>query len=433
MSVSPLSVSTFPIEGHLRRQAAARRQQEQVLHLAAECFGSGSPTAVDWLSAQGGARPSKWFGETGRAARGTTEATGSPVPRLGAVAPRGGARSGSLARTASDPFRPRSDYETWTSTGGTRDPGVSRSGGLGGAPYSPCTLFQAPADMSTGCQTCVEGTESCHRNIEGDDETCSDLAPCDTPFSRADFVNASSSGAEDRVNIDDAFTSDETDLLLKAWAILVQSTDLVKWAVCWITGNPGAGDCVVNHINGTGANVNIHAKTEEGSFNERGFSTLWGAGRINIFVLGYRWTNYVDIWRCGGTGGEVPVDKMCAAIDLSATLLHELTHACFRAWRDTDKEGKCYTSYLIENAYRWAIFHRYPDAASSACCTEVAAGTTFGNSGSKYPNTTCVSCSTSSVSTTSSGDSSALAGTKEWWIEHHGDKPGTWPGTRVSR
>lgn len=386
MTLSRLSLPYFPVEGTLRAAGVARRKQALSGRLAATRFGSGSPTGTRRM-----------------------------------------AKSGTF-----DPSSIHLDRDAWASKGGTTEPDTSGSrwpgGWSGGHTYTPVSYYQAPApeDMDTHCVTCEKGAASCHRNIEGDDAICSDLAPVDSPFSRLDFISASSSDAADKVSIDDGFTSEETDLLLKAWALLVQSTDLVKWAVCWITGKPATGDCIVNQINGAGTNVHIKAHETTGSFWETGWlASLWGGGTINIAVLGSDWLNYVDIWRCGETSGAEPVDKMCAAVDLSATLLHELTHSCIRAWRDSDHANECYTSYLIENAFRWAIFHRYQDAASSTCCTGVADDKVFGSSGAKYPNTGCVSCTSSTGTSGTSTGTSASADEKNWWLEHHTDKPGS--------
>jgi len=41
------------------------------------------------------------------------------------------------------------------------------------------------------------------------------------------------------------------------------------------------------------------------------------------------------------------------------------THACFRARQDADRQARCDTRYLAEEAVRRAISHRYPDAARS--------------------------------------------------------------------
>ncbi len=363
MTTSALSVSTFPVEDHLRRVAAARRRQQRDIRRAAQLFGGGRPV--------GGLSSSSW-GQDGVAS----------WPPMGEalVAP---------AKAEGGPFEPRTDYDTWTDLGGVREPdtgGGRPVPGTGGGVYTPVTYLVAPEDMTTTCVGCERGTECCHRPIKGDDATCAELAPVDTPASLDDFVSASSADAAGRVDIDPAFSATETDLLLKAWAILVQNTDLVKWAVCWITGNPGAGDCIVHRILGKGYKVSIKAKEGEGSFH-----TTWFR-EIQILVEGAHWVDYVDIWSCGdGASAE----QICSAVDLSATLLHEITHVCNRAWWDGDGAGKCYTSYLVENAYRWAVFHRYRDLAGSGCCDEVRKPDVFGDSYAHYPDDGCLPCARS--------------------------------------
>ncbi|RME27285.1 MAG: hypothetical protein D6798_04900 [Deltaproteobacteria bacterium] len=362
-------MSYFPVEAHLHRGAVARRRRQRDIRRAAALFGGGRP---------GGGFASSSWGQDGVASW--------PPTGQGLDAP---------AKADDGPFEPRTDYDTWTESGGEREPdtGDGRPDpGLFHGSYTP--VITAPEDMTTTCVDCERGTEGCHRNIKGDDATCAELAPVDAPASLDDFVSASSADAAGRVDIDPDFSAVETDLLLKAWAILVQNTDLVKWAVCWITGNPGAGDCMVDRILGKGYKVSIQAKEGAGAFHTGWFR------KIQIFVEGEHWADYVDIWSCGAGASA---EENCSAVDLSATLLHEITHVCNRAWWDDEGAGKCYTSYLIENAYRWAVFHRYRDLAGSGCCADSKKDRVFGSSASEYPSDSCLPCTSSSGSTGADG------------------------------
>ena len=76
---------------------------------------------------------------------------------------------------------------------------------------------------------------------------------------------------------------------------------------------------------------------------------------------------YINAW----SSAKDDTDRMCVTVDLSATLLHELTHVI--GFFSMDSAGDCDGSYLIENLYRWAVFQRYSDTARAACCVVDAA------------------------------------------------------------
>ena len=71
-------------------------------------------------------------------------------------------------------------------------------------------------------------------------------------------------------------------------------------------------------------------------------------------------------------GSDDPdVDRSTVALELSATLLHELVHLMAEySEADGDTQNNCEYSYLIENMYRWAMYKRYPEAIAN--CSPLA-------------------------------------------------------------
>jgi hypothetical protein len=59
------------------------------------------------------------------------------------------------------------------------------------------------------------------------------------------------------------------------------------------------------------------------------------------------------------------IDRICIAVDLSATLLHEFFHTRRIGVSNYEHSGNCEFSYLFENMFRWAMYKRYPMTAWS--------------------------------------------------------------------
>lgn len=66
----------------------------------------------------------------------------------------------------------------------------------------------------------------------------------------------------------------------------------------------------------------------------------------------------------------------CGALQLAATLVHELGHACWRDVGDVFASvgaldwfvGECWTNNIAENSFLWAILRRYKDMDWEDCC-----------------------------------------------------------------
>lgn len=201
----------------------------------------------------------------------------------------------------------------------------------------------------------------CAYRFGGDSDDCRrpplDLQTVED-FEALDFGNAAS-----YVDIDGA-TPDQEKLLLTAWAILLANTDLLDWVLCWMYG-VGGGDCYIRRVFGVPDAIGLPGHVDivvepdacRGSFLSH--AGLWG-GTIKVCDSHY-WSNYQEIFSSSNIR-----DRMCAALDLAASLCHELTHLCFRSGNDTACD--CEYSYMVENLLRWCLMQRYPDAAQSPCC-----------------------------------------------------------------
>lgn len=162
----------------------------------------------------------------------------------------------------------------------------------------------------------------------------------------------------------------EKELITAAWNLILQNMDLVKWAVCKATGDLGttwrSGTAerawLISRINGS-LGVTVHVVNAVGTYmSVYGSSIIWVS-------RGGKFTHSMELWT-GGTHQE----RLCAAVDLAATLFHELTHLAGFTYADFDDE-ECYQSYKIESAFRWALANRYPD---TGCCEKLRKSYVYG-------------------------------------------------------
>lgn len=165
----------------------------------------------------------------------------------------------------------------------------------------------------------------------------------------------------------------EEALITAAWNLLLQNLDLVVWAVCKTTGDVGTTEFahLLDRINGSGGRrVTVHVTDFPGGFMALfGTSIVW-ASRDYL-------NDYMEMWT-SGTDNE----RLCAALGLSAILVHELTHLAGYTYIDLGKA--CYVSYLIGNVFQWALAQRYPSAATE-CCENLAKDEVYGCGAAIHP------------------------------------------------
>lgn len=156
------------------------------------------------------------------------------------------------------------------------------------------------------------------------------------------------------------------ELVRTSWSLLKRNYDLVEWSLCWYYGEGGAWtvNCLRHHIWADGVDhpfIEVIGKDRCG-FKGRFF--LYLKSPVIYFPLdaGCIGARYIRAWN----NARTDEDRMCVAVDLSATLLHELIHTC--GVNMFDKPGDCDATYLIENNFRWAMFQRYSHATEGACC-----------------------------------------------------------------
>lgn len=176
--------------------------------------------------------------------------------------------------------------------------------------------------------------------------------------------------------------TESTELLVRtAWALIKFNYDLVEWSLCWYFGTESGGYTVNGlrrHIWADGVShplVEVKGDETRKAFKGRfDWLGLAGHGARILFPLeaGGIGQRYVLAWDMAYTDE----DRMCAAVDLAATLLHETIHTL--GVNMLDEPGDCDLTYLIENNFRWAMFQRYAHATEGACCgTRTGVSTCF--------------------------------------------------------
>jgi len=181
-------------------------------------------------------------------------------------------------------------------------------------------------------------------------------------------------------------TADEEALIRKAYGVLMATDDLIEAALCWAYGGlppVAALECLRRQLREQSTSFEV--------LGLLGIECTWDLGVVKSSFEGYAsvpksvirfggpgriaicrsedWYALVGGWQSGRDE-----DKMCAALDLAGTILHEVLHTCADADDRVDGSGDacglCSPTYLMENTWRWAAFQRFSAALNSACCAQ---------------------------------------------------------------
>lgn len=268
-----------------------------------------------------------------------------------------------------------------------------------------CSLFDAPAPSSVYC------TLDCTGDLEGSDSACQSLIDdCSTHvLSASELAAYAVSSIPPTIR---GATETELEMIRAAWALLRENIDIVKWAICLRYGKTKADDIMdwlTDHVDGSRwTGVYVLDTSIGGPF----FVPPRAVPSVIIVSRGSDlWQGYLDYW----TSGD-PSTQACMALDFAAGLAHELCHVARYNIADVDAfefdpgtdVTTCYTSFIIGNTVRWALFQRYPPGmmVNSNCCDRKADASQFGcgNTAAQFK-----SC------TTGSGDSGeAYSGAWDW-------------------
>lgn len=266
----------------------------------------------------------------------------------------------------------------------------------------PCKPPNLSIDRSTCRHDCL------HEMVESGPGPCDDyIEECGTrrltdgelDAYGAEFIGSSAEGFKQGPRIRDASVVEE-QLVTAAWNLVLQNMDMVRWAVCKATGtiDDSKYKALLRRINGkTRITVKIWDIDPPGD----GFAlALDGSGTIVIWGGEGVWATYVDMWNNGAS----PNVRLCSALNLAAVLLHELCHLA--GYTYIDLGNKCYDVYLIESAFKWAVFQRYPQAGNdpdaptnskgqptNSCCNQFDEDWVFGCGASYAPQTDCTTVS----------------------------------------
>lgn len=184
-------------------------------------------------------------------------------------------------------------------------------------------------------------------------------------------------------------TSQDVDLLVAAWNLLVANADLAEWVACLVEG-PDNGACVADRLNG--------ADTQEFDLrDDLPFTCPPGAimctapfsRLISIDVSHRFWTDLRRVYFGGSSTNE---QRLCALVMCARALLHETLHSCLGFFNEqmddfaffpkvdalalpfgvgaSGVEGcGCDTTDMADSAWAWAMARRYPCLTSATECS----------------------------------------------------------------
>lgn len=181
------------------------------------------------------------------------------------------------------------------------------------------------------------------------------------------------------------WTTCEQDVMIAAWDLLVRNFDLVQWALCTATGDTNAGSCIQEYLFGL-RSVVLQKHDCDGLARGYPFADLLEVA-IDVALSGLAFSlAFVDdrpeLWWCVGDDGshdymlergaelfcsEFVNDRDCGVVSVASTLLHELTHICFRNV-EGDSYLECDSAYLVTNYFLWAARARFAGVSSALCC-----------------------------------------------------------------
>ena len=278
-----------------------------------------------------------------------------------------------------------SGRDRWISSDALSDARASTSDSDSDSPPCPSpaggtTLGCWPYDPSTSRSKC--GTDCIDEMYADPYDLCDEFLNCDAAVrtvSPSKLREMSEGVKHERDPRIWGTVEEETALILAAWSLIVENIDLVKWAVCKATGETSpsiiagtaARAALLARIYGLPTKITVHVVDVDGHF-----MSVFGTSIIWVSRKG-EFTRSMELWANGAHE-----ERLCAALDLAATLFHELTHIAGFSYADLD-DSECYYSYMIESAFRWAIANRYPD---SACCSNLACSFIYGCGSPKYAN-----------------------------------------------
>ena len=228
--------------------------------------------------------------------------------------------------------------------------------------YAPEPLVP-PAGWTLGDREralgCKPEDVSCRGRMYGDRYTCTASV---SPGALTDLTGADTARFSRFVDVSRLDVGDQ-EVVSRAWAVLWENRDLIRYAACWVMGATAAAADIVSMLAGEAGTVKFRYDSE----------VCLGGGRagvdprrthiIAICPVSVGWTSQGEAWARGTTA-----ERACAVFQASCTILHELTHATELVGEDT---GDCEESYLVENVYRWAMYQRFADlqdSATSRCC-----------------------------------------------------------------
>jgi hypothetical protein len=186
----------------------------------------------------------------------------------------------------------------------------------------------------------------------------------------------------------------EKQLVARAWGLLQDNVDLVRWALCKASGHEQQSDCIEQYIRYPWW-IRIRKNTERCADGDQAMSMMaflktypdlhvcFRGQEFRVDADGRercRFEGSNDLWASffcvdDGVDRDTFADQSCSAARIASILLHELIHICGRGathgeiipgW-DLSKRD-CDVPNLIQNFFMDAVTQRYPAIFLSDYC-----------------------------------------------------------------
>ncbi len=174
------------------------------------------------------------------------------------------------------------------------------------------------------------------------------------------------------IDISADFSACEREMIELMWGVLRENADLIRWAACMSGADRSETACLMATFTETAPEVIAFTRKPDGCEWGFRFNRVGPADTPRITFCassGSPWATAVELYcTCSAASATE-----CAILSMCVNLLHEVSHVCGmkHSGLPYNMDGvpkRCQEVFLNQQAFAWALFQRYPDAASSACC-----------------------------------------------------------------
>jgi len=174
------------------------------------------------------------------------------------------------------------------------------------------------------------------------------------------------------------------DLFRCGWTLLLENTDLIDFIACTLTGNPDAGDCIIDKLKSDEVGIFFTCEHDDVAAYAVSYTSedvaltalaLWLLGPFAAaIVAAVTIKTGLEVHICPD---DDDIDSMlrdftalgdcqtCGCIAMAALMLHEVAHLC---WRDILDDETCGFADMIQNSFEFMAAERYMGGAANTCC-----------------------------------------------------------------